>query len=226
MLVASPNDGTPLATPKRWDETIGWMANLLELFPDNPFTSGAAFVAHGLNWLANHASGDLPGLHSMDAEGDVIAAIQREPGPPPDAYAALVASYEPTGETLQRLLDIGIDRVLLAPPTTWLFHPRVAGGLTARTRRSFRRRESDASALVATCRRSDARELFFSPRDRGVSRQCPGRPPPAAGRSRSAQETSESSADSWADRGRDSRALKNERRGRSRRTETSRSGSP
>jgi hypothetical protein len=37
------------------------------------------------------------------------------------------------------------------PLTTWLFHPRVAGGSIARTRRSFRRRESDASALVATC---------------------------------------------------------------------------
>jgi hypothetical protein len=37
----------------------------------------------------------------MDAEGEVIAAIQREPGPPPDAYSALVANYEPTGETLQ-----------------------------------------------------------------------------------------------------------------------------
>src|SRR4029079_19326902 len=34
VLVASPNDGTPLATPKRGDETIGWIANLLELFPD------------------------------------------------------------------------------------------------------------------------------------------------------------------------------------------------
>jgi len=109
VLVASPNDGTPLATPKRWDETIGWMANLLELFPDNPFTTGAAFVANGLTWLANHASGDLPGLHSMDADGDVIAAIQREPGPPPDVYSALVANYEPTGVTLQRLLDLGID---------------------------------------------------------------------------------------------------------------------
>ena len=62
VLVASPNEGTPLATPKRWDETIGWIANLLEMFPDNPFTTGAAFVANGLVWLANHASGDLPGL--------------------------------------------------------------------------------------------------------------------------------------------------------------------
>ena len=110
VLVASPNEGTPLATPKRWDETVGWLANLLELFPDNPFTTGAAFVANGLVWLANHASGDLPGLHSMDGEGDLIAAIQSPPGPPADAYSALVANYQPTGEALLRLLDVGIDQ--------------------------------------------------------------------------------------------------------------------
>ena len=44
MLVASPNEGTPLATPKRWDDTVGWFANILEMFPDNPFTTGASFV--------------------------------------------------------------------------------------------------------------------------------------------------------------------------------------
>ena len=52
------------------DDTIGWFANLLEMFPDNPFTTGASFVANGLVWLANHASGDLPGLHSMDGDGE------------------------------------------------------------------------------------------------------------------------------------------------------------
>ena len=36
VLVASPNDGTPLATPERWDETVGWLANVLELFPSQP----------------------------------------------------------------------------------------------------------------------------------------------------------------------------------------------
>ena len=94
VLVASPNDGTPLASPKRWDETIGWLANVLEMFPDNPFTTGAAFVANGIVWLANHASGDLPGLHAMDTDGDLIAAIQEPPGPPADAYSALVANYQ------------------------------------------------------------------------------------------------------------------------------------
>jgi hypothetical protein len=110
VLVASPNDGTPLATPDRWDETVGWVANLLEMFPDNPFTTGAAFVANGLVWLANHATGDLPGLHAMDGEGDLIAAIQRPPGPPSTAYSALVANYHPPGEILHRLLDIGVDQ--------------------------------------------------------------------------------------------------------------------
>ncbi len=109
VLVATPNDGTPLATPERWSETIGWIANLLEMFPDNPFTSGAAFVANGLVWLARHASGDLPGLHAMDRDGDAIAGIQDPPGPPAGAYSALVANYHPA-TTLDRLLDLGIDQ--------------------------------------------------------------------------------------------------------------------
>jgi len=110
VLVASPNDGTPLATPQRWGDTVGWLANLLELFPDNPFTTGAAFVANGLVWLARHASGDLPGLHSMDGDGDQITSLQSPPGPPPEAYSALVANYNPTGAVLLRMLDTGIDQ--------------------------------------------------------------------------------------------------------------------
>jgi len=110
VLVASPNDGTPLATPKRWDETIGWIANLLEQFPENPFTTGPEFVENGLVWLANHAAGDLPGLRSMDGEGDLITAIQGPPGPPSNAYSALVANYQPDDTILHRLLDAGLDQ--------------------------------------------------------------------------------------------------------------------
>ncbi len=109
VLVATPNEGTPLATPARWDATIGWIANLLEMFPDNPFTSGAAFVANGLVWLANHASGDLPGLHAMDQDGEFIAQIQTAPDPAAAGYSALVANYRPA-TILERLVDLGIDR--------------------------------------------------------------------------------------------------------------------
>jgi hypothetical protein len=110
ILVASPNQGTPLATPQRWGDTVGWIANLLEMFPDDPFTTGAAFVANGLVWLARHASGDLPGLHSMDGAGELITELQSPPGPSTEAYSALVANYSPTKEVLLRMLDTGIDQ--------------------------------------------------------------------------------------------------------------------
>jgi len=111
VLVASPNDGTPLATPKRFDDTVNWIANLLEMFPDNPFSTGAALVANGLVWLANHASGDIPGLRAMGEGRDMVAGRPRSSDPPDAEYSALVANYHPTGVVLQRLLDIGIDRV-------------------------------------------------------------------------------------------------------------------
>ena len=111
VLVASPNEGTPLATPNRWESTVGWVANLLELFPiDNPFTTGAAFVGNGLVWIARHASVDLPGLHSMDGDGDLLTELQQPPGPPPDAYSALVSNFQPDTALLGRMIDAGVDQ--------------------------------------------------------------------------------------------------------------------
>ena len=109
VLVASPNEGTPLATPRRFEDTIGWIANLLELLPDHPFTTGPAFVANGIVWLARHITGDLPGLAAMNGDGEMIQELQQPPGPPPDRYSALVANCNPTGK-LARLLDIGLDQ--------------------------------------------------------------------------------------------------------------------
>src|SRR5262245_12130686 len=110
ILVAAPNEGTPLATPARWENTVGWIANLLELFPDNPFTTGAEFVANGIVWIARHASGDLPGIRSMDGDGELIRELQGPPGPPPDRYSVLAANYNPSGPVLKRMLDTGIDQ--------------------------------------------------------------------------------------------------------------------
>jgi CHAT domain-containing protein len=109
ILVASPNEGTPLATPERWEKTVGWFANLLELFPDNPLTTGAQWIAEALVWLARHASGGLPGIGSMNGAGDLIAALQAPPGPPAHGYSALVANFTADAAILARLLDIGVD---------------------------------------------------------------------------------------------------------------------
>ena len=78
VLVASPNEGTPLATPSHWEESVGWIANLMEVFPENPFTTGAEFVSEAIVWLASHLGGDLPGLRAMDAAGDLVANAARD----------------------------------------------------------------------------------------------------------------------------------------------------
>ena len=110
VLVASPNTGTPLATPDRWEQTLDWLANIIDFFPDNPFTTGAELVANGLSWLANHLFVDVPGLHAMDGRGEPIDLLQGEPGPPADAYSALVANYNPSSGIPARFFDAGIDQ--------------------------------------------------------------------------------------------------------------------
>ncbi|MBL9211525.1 MAG: CHAT domain-containing protein, partial [Opitutaceae bacterium] len=109
ILVGVPNDGTPLATPTRWEETVGWVANVLELFPANPWTTAAEWVAEVLVWLAWRVSGGCPGLQAMDSAGGLLAALQQPPGPPAAAYSALVANYHPTGNIAARMLDVGVD---------------------------------------------------------------------------------------------------------------------
>lgn len=108
VLVAVPNEGTALASEKRWQDTVGWIANLLEMFPDNPFTLGVSFVAEGLNWLAQAAFGRLRGLSAMDPGDREIALLQDPPEPPSEAYSALVANFEPGG-LAARLFDAGMD---------------------------------------------------------------------------------------------------------------------
>jgi len=109
VLVASPNAGTPLATPDRYQETFGFFANLLELLPDNPWTTLPELVSNGIVWLASNTVPALKGLASMDGNGPIITALQEAPSALSAGYSALCANYEPGGGVLARLLDSGID---------------------------------------------------------------------------------------------------------------------
>lgn len=109
VLVASPNAGTPLATPDRWEHTMGLLATLLEALPDNPLTTAAEFIANGITWLAKHVLADLPGLASMDENGRVIGDLQTVSGPVSGTYCALAANHEPDDGLWKRLVDAGID---------------------------------------------------------------------------------------------------------------------
>lgn len=111
VLVASPNQGTPLATPDRFDKLIGWWANLLELFPENPFTTTADYVATSLTFIARHIVGSQPGLDSMNSAGAQMAALNAPPSAPAGAYSILTSNYQPRGGVLARVLDLGVDGI-------------------------------------------------------------------------------------------------------------------
>lgn len=109
VLVASPNQGTPLATPKRWETSVGWIANVADMFPENPFTLTLEFISEALVWLAHRASGGIPGLGAMDMEGELIKALEIAPPPPVGSYSALVSNYLPDSNVLVRMADAGVD---------------------------------------------------------------------------------------------------------------------
>ncbi len=125
VLVASPNGGTPLASPDHVTQYTNWLSNVLELFPDNPFTTGVEFVSEALSWIARRLVGSLPGLASMDNNGEIIQALQAAPGPPGQAYSALVANFEPDAGLLQRIIDTGAD--LFFPTANDLVVPTEGG---------------------------------------------------------------------------------------------------
>ncbi len=125
VLVASPNEGTPLASPDHVTHYTNWLSNVLELFPDNPFTTGVEFISEALSWIARRLVGGLPGLASMDNKGEIIQALQAMPNPPSQAYSALVANFEPDTTVLQRLIDAGAD--LFFPTANDLVVPTEGG---------------------------------------------------------------------------------------------------
>ncbi|MEL7164781.1 MAG: CHAT domain-containing protein [Pseudomonadota bacterium] len=108
-LVASPNEGTQLATPDRWEDTVGWVANILDLFPPNPVTSNIAMLAHWITWFTKFGVNAAEGLDAMNRTGDQIRTLQRPPGPPAGAYSAIVSNFEPTAKLWARALDLGVD---------------------------------------------------------------------------------------------------------------------
>ena len=107
-FVAGPHRGTPLASPARYRETLGWVANLVELFPDAVFTAAVSWIAEALVWMAHRVLGALPGLAAMDPSGPLIAQLRR--GARDDVrYAAVVADFAPDAGLRARLLDVAAD---------------------------------------------------------------------------------------------------------------------
>ncbi|MGZ6987586.1 MAG: CHAT domain-containing protein [Thermoanaerobaculia bacterium] len=104
FLVASPNEGTPLASPARWDRLAAWLANLGEMFPGGALAFGLDFAAEALVWMARRAGGTLPGIAAMDPAGEFLEKLNAVATRRYEAAAA-VAQFEPKGSAARRLVD-------------------------------------------------------------------------------------------------------------------------
>jgi hypothetical protein len=87
---------------------------LLELCPDHPLIDGAELIARGAIWLATRFTADLPGLAEMQPDAALLQRLG-ESAPEAEACYVLAANYEPHGNALERLLDLGSDRFFSQP---------------------------------------------------------------------------------------------------------------
>ncbi len=115
VLVAAPNNGTPLATPARWENMVSWLANITELLPPGPWSLTVDFISTAVSWLAQRIPGAVPGIAAMDVDGDVVRDLQGPPHAPAPSYAALASNYAPTENLLKRALDVGVDSFFAEP---------------------------------------------------------------------------------------------------------------
>jgi hypothetical protein len=109
VLTASPNAGTPLATPGRWEEVLTFWANLGDLFP-NALTEAVSWVADALTWIAGRVGEDIPGLAAMNMDGEFIGTLQQPSAAAAGEWSALTANFHPDRSFWLRLADAGIDR--------------------------------------------------------------------------------------------------------------------
>ena len=108
IMVACPSAGTPLADFDSWEKRLSYLANLIDMIPDNPFTTGAAWLAEALKWLAGNVLANFPGLTAMEPDGEYLRGLQ---GAPADSrYHAVVSNFHPTDDWRARLADLGVDR--------------------------------------------------------------------------------------------------------------------
>ena len=118
ILVASPNQGTPLATADRWEHLVNILNNILiELFPANQFSTIVEYVIGAvLNFVARHVRRcACPASEAMDDERrrpDQGLCSSNRPGPPAgvDSISPLASKYSADAETvLARIADLGLD---------------------------------------------------------------------------------------------------------------------
>lgn len=105
--VATPNAGTPLASPEHIRRFLDTLTNLLILAPSGPVTVVLSGIVEVLRQLATGTVGGLDGLAAMDPEGKALQVLNRTPAGPQDC--AIASDFEAGESSALLLLDLMVD---------------------------------------------------------------------------------------------------------------------
>jgi hypothetical protein len=129
VMVATPNAGTALASPKRVGQLLNRMTTLLQLVPSNGVTDVLDVILAVVKQVAIGAFKGLDGIMAMDPDGDFLRNLLNRPSDASARYFAAAADFEPLqGSPLLRVArDRGTDIVFgdsdndLVVPTRGVF---------------------------------------------------------------------------------------------------------
>ncbi|GAB7002920.1 hypothetical protein JCM18899A_03910 [Nocardioides sp. AN3] len=107
--VATPNNGTPLASPAKWTRLLDAATNLAVLFPGAGGDALAAVIAT-VKQLGTGVLDGLHGLESMDPQGAFLTALTEARGTSTPLTFTVASNHEPhPGTVAQRALDVAAD---------------------------------------------------------------------------------------------------------------------
>lgn len=115
VLVGVPNHGTALADAKHMSDFIDRHTSILNLIPAGPHSVIVEIlesIITAVKMIGSSALDGLPGLLSMDPNGEFLMRMNQGSSPAA-SYFAVAADYEPTGGLKDLVADGLIDRVFL-----------------------------------------------------------------------------------------------------------------
>uniref|UniRef100_A0A832HZG4 DUF7379 domain-containing protein n=1 Tax=Eiseniibacteriota bacterium TaxID=2212470 RepID=A0A832HZG4_UNCEI len=116
VLVGTPNAGTPLADPRRLEQCLELMTNLVGLMPRFAGLFAIEWILGAVQWVAAQGVGNLPGLVPQAPDSEFLRRLNDSATSAPNArYAAITADYEPDTGLLAKLRDHGMDALMGAP---------------------------------------------------------------------------------------------------------------
>ncbi len=110
ILVGTPNEGTPIASNKKWKDLVNVITNILgkALVIGGPVFSSIQMVVAA---IVNRVT-DLDGINDLEVKSDVLMKLNSNLNVAKNNYYVVTSDYEPQNSILRFLEEIAVDRYI------------------------------------------------------------------------------------------------------------------